>query len=529
MRPSLRPSDFAPPLMLLAAVAILHLTTPPEGQFWWSDAPRHALNGIFLRDLFAALPFDAPQRWAWDYYLQYPALTILFYPPLFPAVEAMFFALFGASSSVAQLTVSAFYAALALGTFSLMRRWLDPWQAAFAAMGLIGMAEVALWGRQIMLEIPAFAALVWAFVLFLRHLDEGKPRHLYASLAILAAGLYLKQTIIFIAPVMLTGLWLARGRRMLADRHVWIAGTLFALALVPLAVLTVKFGQANMGSVAGVADRVVARDSLTGWLFYLRQLPSQAGWVPVILAAAYVVGRTWRLPVRDHVLLLAWFVTGYVFFSAIDLKEARFTIVLLLPVAVTAFVVAARFGVVACAVLGLGLFGTTLAFAPVPAVKGYDVAAHWVRTALPEGGVVLFSGKRDGSFIFNLRILDPDRRYSIVRADKLLLEIAVRRELGVVEKPLSRDDILAATAKLNIAYVVAERDFWTDLNNMATFQDILDNGPFEEVARLPISANVPHPDKELRIYRDTRPRSATPAELTVDLPIIGQRIKSGSP
>ncbi|MBC7951769.1 MAG: glycosyltransferase family 39 protein [Rhodospirillaceae bacterium] len=527
MRPSFSP--LAPPLMLLAAVAILHLTTPPEGQFWWSDAPRHALNGIFLRDLFAALPFDAPQRWAWDYYLQYPALTILFYPPLFPAVEAVFFALFGASSSVAQLTVSAFYALLALGSWTLMRRWLDPWQAAFAALGLMGMAEIALWGRQIMLEIPAFAALVWAFVLFLRHLDEGKPRHLYASLAILAAGLYLKQTIIFIAPVMLAGLFLTRGKRMLTDRHVWIGGALFAVALVPLAVLTVKFGQANMGSVAGVTDRVAARDSLAGWTFYLRQLPSQAGWVPVILAAVYVARRQWRLPMRDHVLMLAWFGLGYVFFSVIDLKEARFTIVLLLPVAVAAFALAGRFGMVPCAVLGLGLFGHTLAFSPVPTVQGYDSAAHWVRDNLPEGGVVVFSGKRDGSFIFNLRAQDPDRRYSIIRADKLLLEIAVRRELGVVEKPLSRDEILATTAKLNIAYVVAERDFWTDLRNMAIFQDILDNGPFEEVGRIPIAANVPHPDKELRLYRDTRPRSAAPADLTVDLPIIGQRIKSGSP
>ncbi len=80
------------PLVLLAASALLLATAPMGGDFWWSDAPRHALNGAFVKDLVAAFPIHDPRGWAVDYYLQYPSLSILFYPPLFYAVEAVMFA-----------------------------------------------------------------------------------------------------------------------------------------------------------------------------------------------------------------------------------------------------------------------------------------------------------------------------------------------------------------------------------------------------------------------------------------------------
>src|SRR5262245_29724666 len=58
------------------AALLLFVTAPHNGEFWYSDAPRHALNGVFIKDLFASLPAD-PKSWAMEYYVQYPALTIL--------------------------------------------------------------------------------------------------------------------------------------------------------------------------------------------------------------------------------------------------------------------------------------------------------------------------------------------------------------------------------------------------------------------------------------------------------------------
>jgi len=77
--------------VLGAVVLVLFMTAPADGAFYWSDAPRHALNGVFVKDLFQAMPFENPKGFAYDYYVRYPALTILLYPPLFYFVSAPFF------------------------------------------------------------------------------------------------------------------------------------------------------------------------------------------------------------------------------------------------------------------------------------------------------------------------------------------------------------------------------------------------------------------------------------------------------
>ena len=101
--------------LLSVAVVLLFRTSPRAGDFWWSDAPRHAMDGVFYYDMARALPLGHLRQWAMDYYLQYPAIVVLFYPPLFAVVEAVFFTFFGVSHSTAQLTVSIFMLAAAYG------------------------------------------------------------------------------------------------------------------------------------------------------------------------------------------------------------------------------------------------------------------------------------------------------------------------------------------------------------------------------------------------------------------------------
>ena len=111
-------------LLLAALVGLLFLGAHADGSYWWSDAPRHALNGVFVKDLVAAAPWSDPSRYAYDYYAQYPALTILFYPPLFYAISAPFYALFGVSEGTALLVVALHYVAFAWGAWALFRCWL---------------------------------------------------------------------------------------------------------------------------------------------------------------------------------------------------------------------------------------------------------------------------------------------------------------------------------------------------------------------------------------------------------------------
>ena len=110
-------------------------------------------------------------------------------------------------------------------------------------------------------------------------------------------------------------------------------------------------------------------------------------------------------------------------------------------------------------------------------------------------------------------------------ADKLFLSVAVRRELGVRETSFSDEQIRDLLRDVGISVVVAQRDFWTDLGQMAALQRVLDGPDFEEIDRIPVVANVPVEDHELRVYRarwDPRPARR---DLVIDLPIVGRSVQ----
>jgi hypothetical protein len=524
-----------------AAIAIcaigaltLFFTAPHHGEFWWSDSPRHALNGVFLSDLLSTWPAD-PKTWAMQYYLKYPALTILFYPPLFYIICAPVFLLTGASHAAALAVAEAHYFALALGMFFLTRRWVGAPTAIAVAVSVMAAPGVALWGRQVMLEVPSLAFLTWSMVALTRYLDSRRNFLLYVSALLLLAAVYTKISAAFVLPVFALAILTERGVSAFRDRHVWLTALLVVVGLVPIAILTVKFGGANVQSIVGVADSQVSRTSFAGWAWYARQMPALVGWPLLVLATfppiATFFGRIQRNLTRSEVVLLvSWFAFGYLALSSIDLKEARHAVLIVPPILVSAALSTSiplvprklAQAIFFVSVAGTGLY--TLLFAPVPSVDGYREAAQWIAAHAPKGAIVVFSGKRDGSFIFNMRTLSNRQDISTIRIDKLLLVVAVRREIGVSEKALSQAEITKMLDADGVGYVVAQDDFWTDIPVMARFQQALLGPHFENVATIPIVANVPTEDKVLHIYKNLGPINLHPKPLQVPLAIIDQSV-----
>jgi hypothetical protein len=521
--------------VLAAAILLLFWTAPRNGDFWWSDAPRHAMDGVFYSDLARERPVDIKQ-YAMDYYLQYPALTILFYPPMFPMVEAVFFLLLGVGHPTAQLSISVFYLAAAYGAYALSRRWL-PWAGALAAALLfVGAPEAALWGRQVMLEIPACAFLFWSCWVFLKYLDRRRALLLFTSLVLLVMGMNTKQTLVFIAPVFAIMLWSACGWKFVRDRKVWAAVALFVVLLIPLIVFTLKFGRVNYTSIVGGTWKPEPLFSWESLTYYIRYLPSQIGWPAVALAGTYLALWTVQKDRREQGrgFLLLWLTVGYAFFCLIALKEPRHTVVILMPVAF--FAVAAiyrlcprRLAPAAALVLAGGTYIYTLYRCPVPAVNGYREAADYIVRSAPANSVILFSGHRDGSFIFNMRELAHRRNLTVLRSDKLLLRVAQRRELGIQEEKFSMEEIGAMLDRYGVTYVVSQPNYWDDLRPMQRLQRLLHTAQFEEVASIPVTSNASrtervleanHSDRVLKIYRNLHPVPSVKSHIRIDLPII---------
>lgn len=516
--------------VLVAVLALLYWQSPRGGAFWWSDAARHALNSAFVADLLRDRPWQDPVGYAYHYYAQYPALTILFYPPLLYALTAPFYLLFGVSHEVALLVVFLHYFAFGLGCWRLGRCWLAPLPALAFALLMVLLPEIALWGRQVMTEVPAYAFLVWSVVAFVEHRRGGRIGWLYLSAALLVLAMNTKLTVGFVGLVYLAVLARDQGLGLLRRGHHWAIAALTLVALAPVVLMTLNFGQANVQSVAGVADAVAPRWSLQGWLWYLRQLPSQMGW-PLLAVALWGGWRAWRqraaLPWWG--LWLSWFVVGYVFFSLIDLKEARHSVFLLLPLTFVAVwavqdALPALSGQAALLALVLSTGAITLWWRPVPYVDGYARVVDQIARLAPRHSVVLFSGYRDGSFIFNLRAREDRRDLSVLRADKILLRLAVRRELGVEEKPLGETELGRLLNDQGVHYVVMQPGFWTDLEAMRRFEHLMASPQFEEVARIPTPANHHAHETELVVLRNKGPVNPNPKPLNIELRMIGRTI-----
>ena len=529
------------PIPILAILGLFifiqFLTSPVSGDFSWSDAPRHALDGVFFRDVIHDLPSSLSKQYAINYYLQYPALTILFYPPLMSLIMAGFYALFGVSHGVAQASIAVFQFGLSVGVYLLARRWLPTWQAFAASLLLAGAPEISFWARQVMLDIPAYAWLVFSIVFFLRYLDDAKPKFLYLTAIFLLCALYTKQTVIFAFVVFVFVLLATQGIATLRQRHVWLTALLFIVSLLPLVYVTLEFGQVNIASVAGARKLDLERSTVGAWLYYLKQMPEQLSWTTFLLALGFILGTTvrrdWRLPKADSLLLLSWLVIGYLFFSAISVREPRHDLTILWPLVIFAVLFLNRmfarlgqhYATWAALLIALGTCSYSVIFKPVPYVRGYAEAAQFIIEHAPKHSVVLFSGNRDGSFVFNVRADDRRHDLSVLRADKILLRIAIERSRGYEDRGLTENTIYDLLNHYGVHYVVAQTDFWTDIPSMQALQNLLmDKSRFQSVQRISTKSNYNIPDRELVIYRNLGEVADKPMPISLEMVGIGRTI-----
>lgn len=514
---------------LLAACALaFYLTAPREGNFWWSDSPRHAINGLFLLDLLRDLPLRDPAGWAWRYYAQYPSLTIGFYPPGLHAVLAVWFAVFGASHASAVACIAVFAFLLGLGTWLLLRRVASNAAALAATLLLLAMPELVLWGRQVMLDLPMLTVSVWAGVCFVRYLEVGQTRMLWCAAALAVMALYVKQNTALVALALLATL-LAHARAKpprLASMLALVA--VVAVSLVPLMLLQLRFGDFNLTNIVHRSDVTMDRFSAASLLWYPRRVPEMMGWPLLLMSAGGLVvalvgaRRRWH-PVQTF--LFTWLVAGLVAVTLIHWKETRHALIMLAPLGcMSVFLIdavarrAARLAWLLPAVAAVAL-AITLAARPVPRIDGVAQAASRVMALAGPGARIAFSGKEDGAFIFDLRLLDAERRTKVVRMDKLLLDITIHPELGLNAKDLKQEEIGDMLNRYGIAWVVAAPGLWTEAPAMQRLERLLASPAFEHVDTVPVSGDTS--TREFRIYRNLGPLKSPPDEPGLKSSIAG--------
>ncbi len=119
--------------------------------------------------------------------------------------------------------------------------------------------------------------------------------------------------------------------------------------------------------------------------------------------------------------------------------------------------------------------------------------------------------------------MDPERRFTVVRVDKLFLHVAVQTGLGLHPRDLTEAEVSSMLDRYGIRYVVSEPNLWLEAPVMREFDAVLHSPQFQAVERVPVQGPVA--EKELVIYRNTDTLPAAPEAITPE--IMGGMVKTG--
>lgn len=531
--------------------------------FWWNDAARHAMDGVFVLDFIRDLPASLRvYQYATEYYARYPCLGLVHYPPFFPAVEALFFAVLGVGMPAARLTVAAFAALGAVFGYLVAARFLGPWGAALAVLLLITAPEAVFWSREVMLETPTMAMMLVASHYFLRYVDDERRGAGVAAAVLLVLAVLTKQTACCLVPAWVAYAVWRRGWRILWRGETLLAGAVAALLLAPFAVATLLFARLNVaqsvGSVTG--GYAHSRWSLQGIVLYLTHIPRHAGLMGLVgialLAVGLVAGRAVRPAGSRSTLLsgpvsragvvfaLLWVGVCYVFFTFV-IANRNSRLVLLWAPGLALMGAAGFTWLRGCGRLGrgaswlaavavgvqtlvciLGLRHDPWAW-PAPRVSGTAAAAERLVGA-PPGTVVFYSGRHNGSFIFHLRRLDPGRHLVVLRDSKLLYSMPAMVQYGVYVHAADRKDILKVLQDYGVRYLLLEdlvprsrpvRQIMEEVSAVVSSTGFVHRGEF------PVRATHEHLPCTLHLYEVLEARPARAEVLTLDLPLSGRTIR----
>jgi hypothetical protein len=478
-----------------------------------NDQARHALNGAALLDMVREGGLSRPTAWLRDYFAHYPALSMPYHPPLFPAVEALFYAAFGVSPVSARLAVAGFVAGAVLLFFHQVRSLQkNSYVAAACVLIFFSLPLTQMLSADVMLELPALFWVLASTVFIASARTEWRLRDAILAGSLAGAAVWTKQTIF----VGLIPLLLLASRRFagLRSRNLLIFFVIFGLFVAGFMMLGRAADFAGISKdwrPVSVPDRVIRGIHYYGLVVYRQFGPVAMGG---IVAAAVLFRATLRnAVVRDtYIFYLSWLAASVGVLLAVPAYDKRY-----LWFAYPALVVVASTAVhsVLAKYSDLKANVAVLAIATVFCV--WNLRTEPLRVTGPAaaaaltgtGGRVLYCGTSNGSFIFAMRMLDERRTTHVIRADKVITPM---RDLGLAP----------FVQKFGINTIVAEAN-----PSSSRCEDFRQHAGSLNAHResVPIRSNLATMEGTLEIYR--MPPAPHPAKGSIDLPIqsTGQAIR----
>ncbi len=511
-------------LVLLAVGLIISIGITHGEFYFFGDEMRHAMTGVFFRDLIVDRPWSNPAQYAYEYYAKYPALGLLYWPPLFHMVEGLSFLVFGISVLASRLTILAYALVGVFFWYKIAEREGPPPRALASAFIFPLLPILLQYERVTMLEIPCVATCIVALYFWQSFMREERARDLWWFTAFLSASFYTSQKAAFLAFFVVLH-FLVEGRWKLLKRwDVWAAGFLCVATVAPFYFFMLSKLALSYERVAG---RAFAHIATTSHLFYYpEQILTQMGMLLGILGIAGLVWAMLRAR-KEHRFFLVWIVACYVCYTLIQEKSIRHTFVWI-PVLVYFALVAVEnllprreWVIPAFCVLATFSAGKAL-LTDKEMVSGLEPVVQYL-AAQPESDVLYYQGFLNGDFIFHVRKHDPQKRRLIAR-EKQIVATKINEGYGTRTILRTAEEVIQLFHDWGIRYAVVEnREFISGLNPVRV---ALQSDQFEVVKAYRIDSNIEYFDnRQVTIYRFKGELKRSEASVTVPMMTLREDIR----
>jgi hypothetical protein len=456
------------------------------------DASRHAMNGAFIYDCVRLNHLGDALAFAQSYFSHLPALSMPYHPPLFPAFEALVFALFGLSGTAARLAVAICVAGSTSILYSLVFRTHRSWAMAAAVVVAFTFTPLAQFvATDIMLEYPALLCVLGSLYAFSRAGDRLKTRPMVVSALLAGAGCWTKQTVFLgLVPcfvLLFDGRW-----RLLFSRVVLLWYAIFAVPLFGYLGLLQVLGWGAPG--ANWRHRRLWDQFLFNLNFYAQSNPvlklCALALVAVLIAILLRPAVMQSSALRRNSLYLGCMMACFAVAAVVPAYDMRY-LFFALP---AFFVVVADglFGVLTLVLknprvansllLAAALLFAIANFRPAGYLEGPGEAAR----ILKEAGArrILYCGPANGPFIFGVRRQDPALQIAVVRCDKL------------PASTFNPATLPGFVAKYGIDYVAVQESSYP-----APWTGVPGHLDFDILAKVPLKSSEPQQRGTIWIYR----------------------------
>lgn len=531
-------------LLLLVALFAAHAAVYRASEpFYYNDETRHVMTGVYFRDLLADMPIGNLREYTVNYYLQYPALGLLVWPPFFYILEGLLMTVFGTSLVVPQALVGMFAAMGCAYLYLLVRQTSDAATATVATL-VFGFSPLVFeYSRYVMLEVPTLALGLAATYHFVRYLDAERRRDIVFAAVFSALAALTRFDAVYLLPLFLLAL-AVRGRwDLLRRREVWAAAALALVIVLPFYALTAReIGWFHLKQ----ASETLSPDfppylSLKRYFFYPSHLPAQLGWFALVPA---VVGLVAGMNAARHGTAWVFYIllgATYATFTLMGEVDSRHTIYWLPAFSYFAAnglaLIAGRLRVkgayVPLSALVVVAMALTALARPKAYVRGYEAAARYVLSSNDSSPFCLFVGRLNGNFIYQLRRQDPNRRLWTLRADKVIFSVLVNPEVGYAQAVQSDEDILATIFRYDPEFIVVEEARTAETTPVENqLRAVINKHPdrFRLDRAIPVESNDAALDgKQIMVFRNLSRNSDPERHLNLNLLILRRSVQTDVP